>query len=500
MRKIGIWCLLLLMVFGTVSCGKKGAAPDSGSSGKGTEVKSPESTIETDEFGQEVVDNEIPSDLHYSGETINIVMRPRDLWVREFGLENRADSVDNQVYYRNIAVENQLGVKIKIDKRNELTNEDLSSYVYASWLGNTGDVDLVVGSAYFMAGAAVKECFTDYNDSAKMPYLKTSKPWWNQNYIHTAEVFGKLYYLIGDINLSVWDRTIVTFANLTQLEAIGKGDILDTVLNHEWTVEAMQSILKEIPFTEQDNVDGPTAGDKYALHSVKASEAWDGFYGAFRLRMMERNEDGTYNLTVSGNQKLTDASTLVHNFYNRDNVYLTQTFDDTFVDGRATFEIDVLYSGADQNYKLRSMTDKYAILPLPMYDSAQKEYGYGATAQDTYNLMGVMSCGSTDQKMMSAFLELMCSKSYEKVRPSYVEQMLKGKYLKEAKNVRVMEMIFDAVYFDPAIIYSTQLENIEWNIWRTPTRKGESVSTAWGTWEPKVKKALDDFETWYMAN
>ncbi len=500
--RVGALALVLLLLLGLVACSGKKPGGQTGTTGgtngtEGSRTEEPtEAPVETDEWGQEILKDNVPSDLRFEGEEIKIVTRPRELWIREFGLEKQSDTVDEEIYFRNYRIESRLGISVKMSTSNDLTataGEKLKTFVRAQYEAGQYGVDIVVGAADGMAGAEVWNWFVNLNDSAKMPYLDTTRRYWNQNYIRAAEVYGNLYYIIGDLNLSVWDRTMVTFANLNTLNSIGVDNIFDTVINKGWTLEYMEQILRNYV---------PASEDKYGLHSVSASEAWDAFYGAFRLNMLEQR-DNDYVLNVSGNEKLAKASERVHNLYYQgsnlySNVLLTKTYDDTFVNGNALFEIDVLSSGASQTAKLRNMVDKYAILPIPMYDSEQGEYG--AMAQDAYNLMAVMNSASTNTGLVSAYLELMSAESYAKVRPVYVKGMLTGRNLADSRNVKVMNMIFDSVYFDTAVIYSKQLESISQTLWRATTRDGVAVSTAYASIESKLNAALAVFKNAYMTN
>lgn len=94
----------------------------------------------------------------------------------------------------------------------------------------------------------------------------------------------------------------------------------------------------------------------------------------------------------------------------------------------------------------------------------------------------------------------MSAESYAKVRPVYVKGMLTGRNLADSRNVKVMNMIFDSVYFDTAVIYSKQLESISQTLWRATTRDGVAVSTAYASIESKLNAALAVFKNAYMTN
>lgn len=501
----------LLVVAAVASCAKKtpdGEKPtdtsNAGSQDTGGDVTT-EKEKETDQWGQEIIDSGIPKDLKFGGETIDIIIRPRDVWTQEFGgCEDLNDMVNSAVYYRNAAVEAQLDVKIKLHKMNKMTGQnngkDMVSAITKFSLANSDEADLIVGSAYYLTAPSIKGYFTNFLDSGKMKYIDLSKPYWNQNYIAAAEVYDQLYYLVGDINLSVWGNTMVTYANLNTLETQGINNIFETVQNKEWTVEYMQELLKNYQYEELDGIDGPSVGDKVGLVALMDSQACDSFFGGFRLKMVERQEDGSLAYTVKGNQLLDTLAQLVYNVNFSSSTYRsTDEFNTVFSSGRSMFAVTNIVIDPSVSANLRNMTDRYAILPMPMYgEGGQTEYG--ALAQDAYNLLAVMNHSAVNTEMMSAFLELMCSKSYEDVRPVYVKRVLSGRYLADQRNVEIMDLIFNSVYFDTSIIYSIQFGDILHLVWRAPAAKGNSPLTVYASNEQRLATLLADFESWFMVH
>lgn len=456
LRVFGLLLALLMVVASFAACSTTGTGDDtgtpSGTSGGGTSGEG-ETEPATNEWGEEDIKNGVPEDLDYN-DTLQIAMRPADSWTREIDPSNLDDQVNQQIYYRNIAVSNQLGVEIKVSKLNELTtgHSNYNQWIIAQHMADAGTVDLVISVAAQQVRSGLKDCFVDLQDSTKLTYLDLNKNYWNQNYMDSAELYGKLYYLVGDMNLSVYDRTLVTFANYKTLAALEYGDIFETVMDGDWTLEKMQEIMAEYPYVDNDSVEGKSAGEK------------------------------VYQLMQSAN---------AFTYAKIDSAF------DWFINGTALFDVTCLSPSPAKTSALRAFEDQYAILPMPKYDSNQTSYS--VCPQDTYNVMSVMDGSSVNTEMVSAWLELTCSKSYDKVRPMYVTQMLTGKYLAMAENVEVMNLILDSVHFDPAVIFSLALNDFEQTLWRNNVRKGNSILNAWDARKTKDQNALDDLLLWYMT-
>lgn len=331
-------------------------------------------------------------------------------------------------------------------------------------------------------------------------YLDLSKVYWNQSYIDAASIYGGLYYIVGDMNLSLYDRTMVTFANYDTLTDLGYDDIFDIVTNYEWTYAKMLEIMKEYPYLDTDSVDGMSAGDQIPMVTTSSSHGWDSWLGGFRLNMMQKSEDGGLEFNILGNERISNAATLVYELNKKSgNTYLQSNGSamETFVGGNVLFMNYCLAEDPSDTALLRAFNDRYAILPVPMMDADQK--AYGAEPQDTYNVMSVLNCSSVNKDMVSAYMELTCSKFYDSVRPMYIKKMLTGRYLAIPENVTVMDMILDSVFFDSGVIYSCTLNNLEW-MWREQTKKGNDPIVAWTSRQGADQSALEDLLMWYMTS
>ena len=512
LRVLGL-LLALLMVAGTLAaCSKTGNGGNttgdlSGTSGEGSAggetVPGTDPTTDpvTNEWGEDEVKHEIPKDVQFNNETLNIATRSAERWTREFVTDDLTDQVNKEIFYRNVAVESQLKIKIVLSKHSELTVANISNFtrwVLTSQMADTGEVDIVSGAAYFQTSSAIKDSVVNLHDPV-MTYLDLSKVYWNQSYIDAASIYGGLYYVVGDMNLSLYDRTMVTFANYDTLVDLEYGDIFDIVTNYEWTYAKMLEIIKEYPYLEMDSVDGISAGDQISMISTASSHAWDSWLGGFRLNLVQKAEDGGLEFNILGNERISKGASLVHELNRKSgNTYLVSNSPmETFVGGNVLFMNFCLAEDPSDTALLRAFSDRYAILPVPMMDAEQK--AYGATTQDSTNIMSVLNCSSVNKAMVSAYLELTCSKSYDSVRPMYVKMMLTGRYLAIPENVTVLNLILDSVYFDSGVIYSVTLNNLEW-LWRAEVSAGNDPTVVWSSRQGADQTALDDLLTWYMTS
>ena len=398
-----------------------------------------------------------------------------------------------------MAVQTELGVVLDLQKTlNGGNNDEFYNTVTNARLAQNGDYDVIVAYAAFGVAPTLRDCYVDLNSDA-VTYLKSDKAYWNQSYLEAAELNGKLYYITGDVNLSTFDRSIVVYFNETLCAANGITGLYDKALSGDWTIEDLYTYANNISYMEGDSTTGKSAGDEFTLVSVKWSEACDAFVTAFGMKMVSRNDDGTHTVNIGGNQRMYDAADVIKSLYTAagSHVFGTGEVNDLFSSSSTLFAIDIMWRSDDQNAKYTNMTDKYGILPLPKYDDAQE--GYYTTPQDAYNIMSIMDDAQVNKEMVSATLELMCSKSYDNVRPYYFENVVKTKYFSELNSAKVFELVLNSVTFDIGAVFGSQLGH-PLSLWRDACSGKDTLAHAWSENESSIMAELENFEDWMLIS
>lgn len=522
MKKFLALTLALLMLLGVLVACDSGAETPEGSEAQSSndtegssdvESKSEETTKEivTDKYGQEVLGDLVPyAELDYNGKEFYIISRPEDRYKREFGVTTRQDTVDEKVYMRNEKVNLDLGVKITVVDEMKMWGAGSSSndanalpnYVLAMHQAGAPGVDVIASFAAYSTAASLRECYVNLN-SDKMTYLHTDKAYWNQSYIEAASLYDQLYYIIGDINLGVYDKTIVTFVNNKLLDETEYtlDELQELVLDMGWTQEVFLKMIRDFGHRDDNESGLQDRGDTFALVAVKLSEQYDGFAAAFDQILTYKNAQGKFAYNIEGNQNLQDALDALRDIWSQPGAYAPSGVGpsfDIFNDSGALFFTEILYRNASQYSKMANNPNfTYSILPLPMLDEDQDQYQ--TTPQDAYTIMSVMNCVTDERlEMISAVLDLMASRSYADVRPYYIEQIVKARYIDGAASVEIMNMILNGVVFDSGIIYGAQLSSPCYAVWRNIASGTSSVSQKWETSGTACKTKLEDLNGWFL--
>ena len=465
---------------------------------------------ETNDHGELKQETNIPDDADFEGVTIGINTRGvkgREQYSREFGAETPTDPVDVKIAKRNNEVQTDLNVKIKImtDMYDGTGDGGIVDFVKAEYqAGNQSETDVISAYAAYSTSVSLRGYYVNLVDNSKIPYLNEKNLYWNQSYVKSGTCMGQLYTIVGDMNLSVYDKSIVTFFNAGLAKDYASIDVdafYDDVLNGDWTYTKLYTMVTEFPYQDNGTPNVVDPADKIPYASVSGSEEADGYLRGWDIQMVKEEADGRHSLTIDGNTRLETGITNMQELRNAQGVYMSSienTFNQTFIAGNALFDVDILYRNATSNDQLRKSGLNYAILPLCKYDD--KQTAYYTTPQDAYNAMSIFNHRTEEFEAICATLELMCKKSYDDVRPYYIEKMVKATYVSGADQVKMLELAMNGSSFTTETIYSPQLNYVSTSMWRTPIMDGKDMVTRWGEKQAGTEEAILDFDAFFEAS
>ena len=434
-------CLLLVacfMIAALVSCGNaagdtdgSGAAGGAGSGAAG-EVK------ETDIYGQVKFESAVPANPEMEVTDLVIAYRDDTRYSREwFSAEGATDDLSACITIRNDTVNKKIGTNITYQPVGD-GNYDNCKSAYEDLLVNdvlnkSHQYDIVAAYAYGAALPALRDSIANLADKSMFPYFDFDLPCWNQTVVKNTRVNNKLFYVTGDLNLSTFDASIVTFVNKKlyneKKEATDPADIQDVAIDGKWDYEEMYKWS-----TRTWDIDGNGTNDCSDVHGISAgyySIPLDAFPYAWDLEFVKTNGN-THAYSIVGNAKITDAFSKISSLLNANTSQGVTNGDNAsncslsgarsepiihFVNDRAVFTMHKLWATQEDSSAMVSMTSEFGLLPMPKYDKNQANYG--TTAHDSYTLMIVLNHTGdkpTYGKAISAWLQLSTEASYTDVR------------------------------------------------------------------------------------
>lgn len=435
-RIISILLMISMLTTMTVSCadGNDGDKNDS-NTGAGTDTVIGDDTAEAETT--ESFDPGLP-EKDYNQETFTILTKSvstftdwgeKSIWTEAMN----GDVLNDAVYSRNLAVEEQFNIKIAEVQSGQITT-DLSNSVMAA------------DGAYDAALPPLNECGSLITNGHLMElnsleYLNFDQSWWDQRSIQDLSIDKKLYMVSGDISTLNNDATWCTMINLGVLNDHNVESPYELVRNNQWTYAKFYEICQGV----STDLNGDSIYDTNDLlaNLTQNENATAMFIGA-GMHLVSKNADDIpeYSLATSEraisileiltkvmNDK--EVSLNYHN-YGAEGYHLATT--KMFEEDRGLFWITNL----QMVIRLREMNTDFGIAPVPKFDENQAEYS------NVVWQVGSFLCvpkTTNDAERTGIILEAMAAKSREVLRPAYYEVALSYKYLRDADSLEMLDII-----------------------------------------------------------
>lgn len=443
LRIIGLLLLLCTLIASFAACtqGNDGKSSDTTKSGSET------SASDTDENGY-LRDN-LPN-LNYNNKEVNILgwkTVPEEFFVEE----TTGSNVSDAIYYRNLKVQERLGVKLNFEliDGDNANRAKFVEHVNRTMQSDPGAYDLIGSYSMCSAQLAILDALWDLTE---FEYLDFDKPWWPDNLMAQARIADKLYFASGDISLHYIYQLHFILFNQEILSDFQLADPRQLVLEGKWTLD------KLFEYTNTDGLyvdlnQNNTRDENDRFGYVAQNAIWfDDFYIGSGLRLVNVDNDGTMTLspdftsekTVNLVTKLTDF------FHSSTNATYNTKARKTLDDGRTLF-----YAIQGSTLASADLDYNYGILPYPKYDETQQDYvtciGFAYTT----------FCIPTDAKdpeMSAAVMECLASESYRRTTVALFENNFKYRYAKDSLDKDMFEIIKTTAYFDTGRVFSDSFE------------------------------------------
>lgn len=427
----------------------------------------------------------IPDGLDFEGANIKIHGRGDGDAILELSAEQTGDIIEDAIYKRNFMVEERLNVKLEA-----FTPYGWQAYgtaltqIRSSVQAGDDEFQIIAG---YSAPAPVLSTEKLLLNLRAVPYIETSQPWWAQSIVNDLTVKGNLYFLCGDIALTMLASSYSMAVNFNIAEKYNISGIYDIILDGKWTIDKLYELSSLV--YEDVNGDGKkNEGDVAGL--LIGSELYndaDSFMQGSKITMTERDEEDLPYLSAD-TQKITALTEKVYRLFYENPGAIVDTkiaAYEIFPNDTALFSPSYLYFYYDY-YK--NMDSDYGILPYPKFDEVQDIYS--TRVQDGVSIWGI-PVTVQNQDCVGAVMEAMAAQSYRTVTPTYFEIALKVKYSRDEDSVRMLDLIREGVMFNFEIIYNGQLGG-PWNVMRDlMIKKSSDFASYWAKNEQNFQKNLE---------
>lgn len=454
MKKLLTICLVLLMLGSVLIIS---SCSDDNSSNVIETTTTAQNDVET-EVSDTKIPSSLPQGLDFGGTEITVWYFTVNSDASERFLDLKGeltgDIIDEVLYERNLAVEEQLNIKINYYDQG-VASSNVGGEIRKVIMSDTTDYDVYSVIQWNSAILAVENLFLNVYGNK---YLDLDKPWWAGDYMQELSIgHDRLYFLCGDISLDMIRCISSIYFNKQIYENVfgDSNDMYNTVLENKWTMDKLIE-LTAASYSDLNGDGEVNEGDRLGYYINQYNNIDPFVYGS-GVRVTTRNEDNIPEITMNNERTVAFAEKLEKLCYgtigvictNRDNFLNVQEF----INGNSLFLHGFLYTSEN----LREMENDYGIIPFPMFNETQESYK--AVVHDIATLMCLpQNCQIVDE--VCAMLEAMAYYSYYNVTPAYYETALKTKYARDEISSQIIDIIHDHNMTDIAYVYGGSFNNL----------------------------------------
>lgn len=413
-------------------------------------------SLETTTTTPETTTDNLPSDLDFGGETVNILYR-NELLNEFYVEEDTGDIVDSAVYNSIKNVEERLNVTINVTARDGYmasARDDYNNHIINSVLADDDQydwVDMLVGliPAKLTQGVFADLCEVDYIDIEQPWYLKGTED---------MMIDDKLYFISGDSSLGYIKSAYVIFFNPEVVENYHIENLYTLVDEGKWTLDK----VAELAQIASEDLNGDSVYDEndklgFLVHNYNHLA---GFYSATDTHMYEKDSDGNFQFVFGSERDAGVCEKLYQVLYNTVGSFDCNLSDTTesevqpfnvltnkFISG----DILMMTAQLDESIQYLRNMETYGILPYPKYDEEQENY---YTISRSAHSAFAMPVTCDDRDMAGAVMEALSSEKYRTVLPKYFETALKVKYSHDDDTGRMLDIIRDSMVFNFEFIFN----------------------------------------------
>lgn len=398
--------------------------------------------------------------------------------------DTKGDPLQDSFYERSVRIKDHLGVN--------LTEVDAGDWV--AYAGNVlrtvqaGDdaYQLVCTSTY--QGVVELMSSNAMFDFAEFEAVNLDAPYWSFEYMDGLTIQDK--YLLGYNDFCLANTFCMVLNKDLMDEYLLKAPYQD-VRDMKWTLDNFISFVSQVSRDNGDNV-----WDDKDIYGVSGWGWTDlmAFTQASGLRIVDRDEDGNYEIAYDKNQEKTlDLLEKLCNMYDaeysyfwspgseRDNVSIAFGNGQTLIEMRNTPGLA----------NLRGESLRFGVLPYPMYDEAQ-----GAYYSVSYNGNLMVPSTIKNPDMVGETIELLAYYTAP-VKVAYFEDLLGSKLADAPDDAEMLDIIWDSIVSDAGITLANISNNaVDQFQYLVPHICMDGIGTYSSYVKTKIKlanKGLDNF-------
>ena len=496
---IFLLCAMLVPTMAACSSGDNTAAnADTTAANAETTAADAAETTTADPNDRSAAVSTLDASLDFGGVSINVGYVNHERYKTDIIGADDGDVINTAVYERNVAVEEDLNVKLTPVLMADATKDAANKFTTVVLAGDTM-FDINSGHQSYISAKLFDGLFTNMADDE---YISWDSPWWADEYMSEFEIGDDTrYFLFGDLCLMMFKSAGATYFNKNLFgKYLGNvNEFYGDVMDGNWTLDMLYEYSQK-SYNDLNGDGTVNTGDLYGVAATVVKSVEHFQYDA-GIRTTKRNADGIPEIILNNENTIKFAEKLYNLYYNNPSALigtsdseLDGTFRPMFVDDKLMFFPSWFYTAE----YLREMESDCGIIPYPKLDENQDEYK--TLVHNGATMFSVpVTITSEKLKIIGAVLESMSYNSYKTVIPAYYEIALKSKYTRDDISSQLLDVMYNSMYTDFGYCYSSNLNGI--GLLRELARNETADFSSWYAGkEAGAKTALENLIKLYEEN
>ena len=395
----------------------------------------------------ETAEPELKPDLpekNYDGYEFTILNGNMSDWMMIYTVdadEETGDSLNDAIYRRNSAVEEQYGISIV-----EINDTGAQSMAKKAVAAGDSKYDLMLTVKANALDLVLQNYLIEYSD---IPYIDTSAPWWVQGSMTSMSIANRVFYGISMFDTTHYDGVRTFFFNKQMVEAYDLESPYDLVKAGKWTLDKFYELGMAV--SQDLNGDGKwDADDQYGYctwYSVGSQTLMTGSAANLSVHKDE-NDMPVHDMNSDYYiKRLTRVAEIVsgEGFYNKSADNTNNGGVEFFKAGHSLFYNETMGNAQ----KLRQMDIDFGIIPGPKWDEAQESY-YNCGGNPYF--MCVLTTNA-DLERTGIVMESLAYESVKTVKVAAYDEMLMGKVSRDNDSEAMLDIINSTLVYDHPIAF-----------------------------------------------
>lgn len=349
------------------------------------------------------------------------------------------DVLYEEMFERNAYIEERFNCFLNVTSQTNITNTNIQNWA----LGGDEVIDVVMFYDKWVLDSAAY-----FHNFADLEYVDLTQNYWNPNITQMFNINGKQIAASGSFSLGMLSRTMATVFN-KEIYTNRFGDVSTMyalVDNNEWTLEKLYELGAEA-LVSQDDIWNEQ--DQYGISASKKT-LYTALMVGSGIQFIQKGEDGIPQFKLASDATALDKLQKILTLNQDNNIYYDTSNDPNYASPDWFFEEEHTLFGFrvlnDIPKAREQMEAEFGIVPVPKYNSDQKEYYSICAGGDVACLMNTVS----EERMenIGILLEALAYDSQQTLIPLYKTDLLKTRYASDPDSSAMLDIVFESAYSD----------------------------------------------------